>query len=1701
VFSWDYLTDEGPSANTNVSVRIRADDGQGFGSWFTLNSQAIGNDGPIIDNTSTAGGGGNVVLVTFEFKDANSDSGGIAVAYSIDQGANWIDVTIGEFIGNPPFNLASSPGGTPGQFIWDSSIALPDYVGDVHLLMYPFDQPSGFSMATVGTPVVIGPEPVDNSVNGPPVADFATTLDALTFTGEVHVDFDLLDDESDASLLHVEYTEDDVNWFDATLEGQVAAGLVGPFFTSPSPSLYSFIWDALADIGDSASHTVKLRLTGNDGQSGVSEASDWFTIVGNSAPDVTWIDVFQNSGNITVNFEVEDENFDPVSLALEYSTDGGTNFNAVPSSDWIFGNPASVVSSPIGENNVMIWDSLSTLGINNYAGVILRATPTDTPQSAPTATLTGAAFDSDPFPVVNDAAGADPVDIDIFTSGDGTSTTTPPPPDATNKITVPLGGTIGLGSDVVPASATERDTLWEIWDGAGYGTLSKHDGSAGNPAFATGSITVADYSQFVDGDTFTIDDGLYGPRTFEFDNNSSIGLTNAVITIPFTDNNDAASAIAAAVTSHMQVLISCTSTLAVINMTHDVACDVGNNTGSSVPEANATPISISTTGTPFGAVVDLDGGTGDEFVKYTAPAVAPIGATTVTLRCSIDNPGFVNSVFKEYVLHFGDAPTSVVVSPPTASVILTEQLALSAVVNPGTAPQGIDWEVVGGAVNGTIDQTGLFTAPSVMPGASSIVIRAISIDDTVFGTAVITLVPEPTSVVVTPTTTNIIEIDVGNQTEQFNSTVNPAAAPQTVNWIIFWDGNNMGSGNLATVGTVSATGLYTSPNTQPVPDIINVVAVSTVRPAVFGSYQLKLKALVPTGFVLTPATATLTAGGAGQQFSVSNFVPVGANESVTWSINPPIGSVSGSGFYTPPGTLGTQTIVTLRAESAIAPTVFQTSVITVDPNTVTAPVSISVTPTSGKTFSDGEIIQFSHTVNPGGASQSVNWLILSGSGAITGSGQYTPAATSVDDTVIVRCESTVDTGVFTDVTITVDGNGRSRSNKSHDEMVRSDHSGLHYYNSGSATEEIWYVGGKSAVTGAEFSTEVRMWDVSSSSWHDVTSLGNGLLTNPITNISACIDDFGVIRTVVGFGNTSASEVWTYNTVSGGLTGTWVKINSSGPMLTNQSRYSLIVHPSAGPGAGSQFVPTHMMLIKDKNRVIPFHVSTTTWLAEEFTKSPSNAPGDLSSLGEIYAKDATTPQVWFAGSANGTAGAPNGVWRMNVVDMSPNPPEMQWAVHTSSGHPSRGVKNAALAWDRINGRIVLYGGQDAQTMGYPVAFWEISITTAPPTASWARRVPSFLNTPTPTPPELAYPQSRSHADITMGVFADVVYLYGGENGQGKFGDVWTFDYPGSFTPDTVQTTGILPAGRESPAAALDNNGDIWVYGGLTSSGPSDELWVLKSYDPNSGTGDWELEYAEAPVLGHKPPPLWGASFEYDINNNVFWLFGGATNNPMSNYNSDVYEYNPTNREWTKHVLSGGPGALAGMATYYAETQDAIACFGGSNSGGTSRKDSFFSLDVSSIPPVWTPMTSTGSKPSPRDYATLGYDSAKDFIYLIGGDDGAGGQRQLFQWASGNWTQLSILDGSSAEDVSRSGAVWDETNLRFFNAPATHKDYQSVTLTTNGPSWHYLISPSTNNTTGSVGIFDSAQGYYICLFGRKSVKGSQTGTNVTRSFMVQ
>jgi len=282
---------------------------------------------------------------------------------------------------------------------------------------------------------------------------------------------------------------------------------------------------------------------------------------------------------------------------------------------------------------------------------------------------------------------------------------------------------------------------------------------------------------------------------------------------------------------------------------------------------------------------------------YTAPATA--GSHTVTATSAADTS--LTSSAAVTVAQMSVSPATAFVAPAG-----TQQFTATI---PGSPNATVTWAVDqvsgGNATVGTITAGGLYTAPA-QPGGHTVTATNAA-DTTVSASATVSVV----TLSVSPATVTMAT----SSTQQFTATATGATAPP-----LTWSVDTVVGGN-ATVGTITTTGLYTSP-TQTGNHTIS--AAITGFPAITNSATVSVFV-----FTVTPATATI-APSSQQQFTAT--IQGLNNTSVTWSVdkvnggNSTTGTITAGGLYTAPAAIGAHVVT---ATSVQDPTVKVSAALTV----------------------------------------------------------------------------------------------------------------------------------------------------------------------------------------------------------------------------------------------------------------------------------------------------------------------------------------------------------------------------------------------------------------------------------------------------------------------------------------------------------------------------------------------------------------------------------------------------------------------------------------------------------------------------------------------------------------------------------------------------------------------------------------------------
>ena len=173
--------------------------------------------------------------------------------------------------------------------------------------------------------------------------------------------------------------------------------------------------------------------------------------------------------------------------------------------------------------------------------------------------------------------------------------------------------------------------------------------------------------------------------------------------------------------------------------------------------------------------------------------------------------------------------TAVTVSPSSVTLGAGQSQTFTATVT-GASNTQVTWQVngvtAGSATTGTINSSGIYTAPATVP-TSSVSVTAVSVaDPTKYAGALVNFTQPPPTIAVTVAPLTVIL--AAGQTQSFAATVTGTSNTQ-VSWLV-----NGISGGSAAVGTITAVGLYIAPASVP-SSPVSISAVSAADSTKSGS--------------------------------------------------------------------------------------------------------------------------------------------------------------------------------------------------------------------------------------------------------------------------------------------------------------------------------------------------------------------------------------------------------------------------------------------------------------------------------------------------------------------------------------------------------------------------------------------------------------------------------------------------------------------------------------------------------------------------------------------------------------------------------------------------------------------------------------------------------------------------------------------------
>jgi hypothetical protein len=387
-----------------------------------------------------------------------------------------------------------------------------------------------------------------------------------------------------------------------------------------------------------------------------------------------------------------------------------------------------------------------------------------------------------------------------------------------------------------------------------------------------------------------------------------------------------------------------------------------------------------------------------------------------------------------------DSATTVSVALTGPSTVTLGAQSQYAATVTGSSDASVTWSVNGvaggNASVGSISSQGMYLAPTSAPQSSQVTITATSVaSPTASQSLAVALAAQSQSQTPTGASAVTVLLDGATSVTLGTSSQYAAIVTGTSDTALAWSVNGVAGGN-ASVGIISATGLYTAPASAPSSSKVTITATSVGDPSASQSLAVTLVATVASagggGSNVTLALSGPTKVTLASSAHYAATVTGSSDTAVTWSVNGVIGgdttlgTISGNGTYTAPAKEPASSKVTITVTSAVDPSVSQSLAVTLAaPASSGGGTTVTLTLSGPTSVTLGSSSQYAATVN-GSSNTGVTWSvdgIVGGDAAygyITTKGRYSaPANASSSSKVTIKATSLADPSVAQGMAITL----------------------------------------------------------------------------------------------------------------------------------------------------------------------------------------------------------------------------------------------------------------------------------------------------------------------------------------------------------------------------------------------------------------------------------------------------------------------------------------------------------------------------------------------------------------------------------------------------------------------------------------------------------------------------------------------------------
>ncbi|KKQ40555.1 MAG: hypothetical protein US58_C0017G0001 [Candidatus Magasanikbacteria bacterium GW2011_GWA2_37_8] len=311
-FAWNSGVDLLDTEDSTVYVRLRPNDSLVNGSTATSPAFGIDNKLPVVSNVTAVQGAGTRI-VTFTYALTESNISFVDLQVSSDGGSTWIvpTTTVSGDVG-----AAVTPGA--GKTItWNVAT---DFNGQYNTNMVvrirardSFGNQGVYTSSALFT--------VDT--HAPAISNITTAQDLGANTFTFH--YDISEDVGNTTVVLAISSNGGSTW---VVPITSATGDIGSVTPGTSKTI---TWDGVVDYNNQEKTAMKIRLTADDQYSNSSNLASSDFSLDTLAPRVTSVVALQplSATTVTITYSLADQNNSTV--AMDISSDGGTNWDIVSS--------------------------------------------------------------------------------------------------------------------------------------------------------------------------------------------------------------------------------------------------------------------------------------------------------------------------------------------------------------------------------------------------------------------------------------------------------------------------------------------------------------------------------------------------------------------------------------------------------------------------------------------------------------------------------------------------------------------------------------------------------------------------------------------------------------------------------------------------------------------------------------------------------------------------------------------------------------------------------------------------------------------------------------------------------------------------------------------------------------------------------------------------------------------------------------------------------------------------------------------------------------------------------------------------------------------------------------------------------------------------------------------------------------------------